>query len=101
MLQRVGKREHHSPEGDDPPRKCFRLKSSVKLDESLCFFCGHGAGTDGLHDMTTLQVDKHVREGAKLTGNTILFGKLSLGIYMQKCSKCIYITLYQVWCIYH
>ncbi len=52
MLQRVGKREHQSPEGDDPPRKCFRLKSSVQLDESSCFFCGQGAGTDGLHDVT-------------------------------------------------
>ncbi len=98
MLQRVGKREQHqSPEGDDPPRKCFRLKSSVQLDESSCFFCGQGAGTDGLHDVTTLQVYKHVRECAKLTGNTMLLGKLSLGDmvaleakYHSKCLLALY-----------
>ena len=74
MLQRAGKREHQSPEGDEPPRKCARLSSSNKIDEAMCFFC-----SEGVHDVTTLQVDKDVRECAKLVGHNILLAKLSLG----------------------
>ena len=53
MLQRAGKREHQSPEIDDAPHKCSRLKSLLK---SGGVFCGEEGDTDGLHEVTTFQV---------------------------------------------
>ena len=97
MLQRVEKREHQSPERDGAPRKCSRLQSSLKPSEVSCFFCGQEAGTDGLHEVTTLQVDQHVRESAKLTGDSLLLAKLSLSDmvaleakYHTKCLLALY-----------
>ena len=97
MLQRAGKREHQSPEIDDAPRKCSRLKSLLKSDGKLCFFCGEEGGTDGLHELTTFQVDQRVHKCAKLTGDSFLLAKLSLGDmvaleakYHTKCLLALY-----------
>jgi hypothetical protein len=76
MLQRAQKRERESPERDGAPRKCSRLRSSQPSEVS-CFFCGQAAGTDGLHEVTTLQVDQHVRKSAELTGDSLLLAKLT------------------------
>lgn len=78
MLQRAQKREHGSPERDGAPRKCSRLHSSQPSEVS-CFFCGQAAGTDGLHEVTTFQVDQRVRKSAELTRDSFLLAKLSLG----------------------
>ena len=55
--------------------------SLLKSGGELCFFCGEegGPGTDGLHEVTTFQVDQCVRKCAKLTGDNFLLAKLSLG----------------------
>lgn len=97
MLQRTEKREHQSPERDSAPRKCSRLQSSHKPSEASCFFCSHAAGTDGLHEVTTFQVDQRVHESAKLTGDSLLLAKLSLGDmvaleakYHTKCLLALY-----------
>ena len=66
ILQRAQKMEHESPGWDGAPRKCSRLRSSQPSEVS-CFFCGQTAGTDGLHEVTTFQVDQHVRKSAELT----------------------------------
>ena len=49
------------------------------LVRCLVFFCGQAAGTDGLHEVTTFQVDQRVRKNAELTGDSWLLAKLSLG----------------------
>ena len=76
MLQRAQKREHESPEWDGVPRKCSRLRSSQPSEVS-CFFYDQAAGTDGLHEVTTFQVDQHVRKSAELTRDSLLLAKLS------------------------
>ena len=97
MLHRAGKREHQSPEIDDAPRKCSRLKSLLMSGGELYFFCGEEGGTDGLHEVTTFQVDQCVRKCAKLTGDSFLLAKLSLGDmvaleakYHTKCLLALY-----------
>ena len=97
MLKRAEKREHQSPERDGAPRKCTRLQSSVKPSEASCFFCDQAAGTDGLHEVTTFQVDQRVRESAELTRDSLLLAKLSLGDmvaleakYHTKCLLALY-----------
>ena len=49
------------------------------LVRCLVFFCGQAAGTDGLHEVTTFQVDQRVCKSAELTGDSLLLAKLSLG----------------------
>ena len=78
MLQRAGKREHQSPEIDDAPYKCSRLQSLLKSGGELCFFCSEEGGTDGVHEVTTFQVDQCVCKCVKLTGDSFLLVKLSL-----------------------
>lgn len=96
MLQRAEKKPQ-IPEEDEQPHKCSRLNSSVMVEEASCFFCAQVAGTDGLHEVTTFQVDKHVRECAQLTGDNMLLAKLSLGDmvaleakYHTKCLLALY-----------
>ncbi len=43
-----------------------RLQSSHMSSEVSCFFCGQAAGNDGLHEVTTFQVDQRVRDCAEL-----------------------------------
>ena len=61
------------------------------------FFCNEEGGNDGLHEVTTLQVDQHVRKSAELTGNSFILAKLSVGdmvaleaMYHTKCLLTLY-----------
>ena len=65
----------------------------------MCFFCGEegGSGTNGLHELTTFQVDQCVRKCTKLTRDSFLLAKLSLGDmvafeakYHTKCLLALY-----------
>ena len=47
--------------------------------EASCFFRGQAAGNDGLHEVTTFQVDQHVQECAELTEDSMLLAKLFAG----------------------
>ena len=57
---------------------------------NCAFFCGDecGQGTDGLHEVTTFQVYQCVRKCAKLTGDSFLLAKLSLGDMVALEAKC-------------
>ncbi len=55
------------------------------------------AGNDGLHEVTTFQVDQRVRECAELTGDSMLLAKLFAGDmvaleakYHSKCLLALY-----------
>ena len=63
----------------------------------MFFFCGKSAGSDGLHEASTFQVDKRVRESATIVEDTLLLGKLSMGDmvaleakYHTKCLLALY-----------
>ena len=96
MLQRVEKRKN-PVESDNASRKCSRLHNETTPIEATCFFCENPAGSDGLHEVSTFQVDKRVRECATLVEDTILLGKLSMGDmialeakYHSKCLLVLY-----------
>ena len=96
MLERAQKEGHESPERHGASR-CSRLQSSSMSTEVSCFFCGQAAGNDGLHEVTTFQVDQSVRECAELTGVSILLAKLFAGDmvaleakYHSKCLLALY-----------
>ena len=61
----------------------------LSLVGELCFFCGEegGPGTDGLHEVTTVQVDQRVHKCAELTGDSLLLAKLSLGVMIALEAK--------------
>lgn len=42
----------------------------------LAFFCDKEAGSEGLNEVTTTQVEKRVRDRAELTSDTLLLAKL-------------------------
>ena len=74
-----------------------RLQSSLTPSEASCFFCGQAAGTDGLHNVTTFQMDQRVHESAELTEESLLLAKLSLtdmvaleAKYHTKCLLALY-----------
>ena len=59
--------------------------------------CFQAAGTDGLHEVTTFQVDQHVRKSAELTRDSLFLAKLSLSDmvaleakYHTKCLLALY-----------
>ena len=62
-----------------------------------CLVFSQAAGMDGLHEVTTFQVDQHVHKSAELTGDSLLLAKLSLGDmvalevkYHTKCLLALY-----------
>ena len=61
------------------PCKHSRLRSSRIEEELMCFFCELPAGTEGLHEASTLQVDRRVRDSASLLEDSLLLAKLSAG----------------------
>ena len=102
MLRRA-KRTHPSPENtrrDDVPHKHSRLRSSItdaSGSKTSCFFCGQSAGSDDLHEASTFQIDRRVRESATLVEDTLLLEKLSMGDmvaleakYHTKCLLALY-----------
>lgn len=103
MLRRAEKRTHPSPEDtrrDDVPHKHSRLRSSstdASGSKTSCFFCGQSAGSDDLHEASTFQIDRCVRESAALVEDTLLLAKLSMGDmvaleakYHTKCLLALY-----------
>ena len=56
-----------------------RLRSSRIEEELICFFCELPAGTEGLHEASTLQVDRRVKDSASLLEDSLLLAKLSAG----------------------
>ena len=74
MLQQLNatiaeKREHQTPAKDDVLHKRSRLQPSCKPGEELYFFCDEEGDADGLHEVTTPQVDQRVQKCAELTGD--------------------------------
>ena len=69
----------------------------LSLVTDCVFFCSQKAGSDSLHEVTTLQVDHRVRRSAELTGDSVLLAKLSLcdmvaseAKYHTKCLLALY-----------
>ena len=106
MLRKAEKRTHPNHEDtrsdDDVSHKRSRLQpSSTEANASkascLFFFCGQSAGSDGLHEASTFQIDRRVRESAALLGDTLLLARLSMGDmvaleakYHAKCLLALY-----------
>ena len=104
MLRRAEKRTHPNHEDtrsdDDVSHKRSRLRPSsteANASKASCFFCGQSAGTDGLHEASTFQIDRRVRESAALLGDTLLLARLSMGDmvaleakYHAKCLLALY-----------
>eukprot|EP00745_Piridium_sociabile_P019364 TRINITY_DN2926_c0_g1_i4.p2 TRINITY_DN2926_c0_g1~~TRINITY_DN2926_c0_g1_i4.p2 ORF type:complete len:268 (+),score=53.47 TRINITY_DN2926_c0_g1_i4:757-1560(+) len=92
-LQRAEKRTLMT-EGEihDVPDACKRTRfqsrsSTEKAQEAQCFFCRQPAGTDGLHEVATFQMDSTVREWAALLEDTELLGRLSAGDMVAQEAK--------------
>ena len=84
MLRRAEKRAQPSDENswtDDVSHKSVRLRpSSTKANaskQSCFFFCRKSADSDGLHETSSFQIDRHVGECAALV----------------QCNKCVCATL--------
>ena len=104
MLRRAEKRTHPNHEDtrsdDDVSHKRSRLQPSsteANVSKASCFFCGQSAGSDGLHEASTFQIDRRVRESAALLGDTLLLARLSMGDmvaleakYHAKCLLALY-----------
>ena len=75
-LQRAIKKEHEVPVKDEAPRKSVRLQSTLHPIKVSCLFCDKEAGSEGLHEVMTGQVEEHVRECAELTSDSLLLAKL-------------------------
>ena len=66
---------------NDAPGVCKRTRfhsrssSTEKAQEAQCFFCRQPAGTDGVHEVATFQMDSKVRDWATIL--TELLGRLS------------------------
>ena len=54
-----------------------RSSSTEKDQETQCFFCRQTAGTDGVHEVVTFQMDSNVRDWATIPEDTELLGRLS------------------------
>ena len=65
------------------PKECTRSPSSLSrrehMSQEVCFFCGQRAGTDGLHEAATLQIDGQAQACATFLEDTELLGQLSAG----------------------
>ncbi len=103
MLRRAEKRTHPSREntkGDDVSHKRSKLRPSsteANASKASCFFCGQSAGSAGLHEASTFQIDRRVRESAALVEDTLLLARLSMGDmvaleakYHAKCLLALY-----------
>ena len=82
-------------EGDinDAPGVCKRTifhtrsPSTEKAQESQCFVCRQPAGTDGVHEVPTFQMDRKVRDGATILEDTELLGRLRAGDMVAQDAK--------------
>ena len=80
-------------EVNDAPGACKRTRfhsrssSTEKVQEAQCFFCRQPAGTDGVHEVATFQMDSKVRDWATILGDTELLGRLSAGDMVAQDAK--------------
>ena len=93
-LQRAEKRSFMAEgEINDAPGACKRTRfhsrssSTEKAQEAQCFFCREPAGTDGVHDVATFQMDSKVRDWATILEDKELLGRLSAGDMVAQDAK--------------
>ena len=70
-----------SGSGDTPCKWTRSQPASTETiaSEPSCFFCGHLAGNDGLHEASTFQNDHNVRASAAVVEDTELLARHSMG----------------------
>ena len=93
-LQRAEKRTFVT-EGDinDAPGACKRTifhsrsSSTEEVQEVQCFFCRQPAGTDGVHEVATFQMDIKIRDWATILEDTELLDRLSAGDMVAQEAK--------------
>ena len=56
-----------------------RSSSTEEAEEVQCFFCRQPAGTDGVPEVATFQMDSKIRDWATIPEYTKLLGRLSAG----------------------
>uniref|UniRef100_UPI00358E1F74 uncharacterized protein n=1 Tax=Myxine glutinosa TaxID=7769 RepID=UPI00358E1F74 len=83
----TGREIHDVPDACKRTRFHSRSSSTEKAQEAQCFFCRQPAGTDGLHEVATFQVDSKVRDWAALLEDTELLGRLSAGDMVAQEAK--------------
>ena len=52
---------------------------TVDLKDAICIFCDQPAGSEGLHNVSTYEIDKRVRQHALDLQDTVLLTKLAAG----------------------
>ena len=75
----------------------LQAQKQMQAKHLNCFFCGQSAGSDGLHEASTFQIDRRMRESAALLEDTLLLARLSMGDmvaleakYHAKCLLALY-----------
>jgi hypothetical protein len=83
--------------GSSPAVHTQSAHRHLKTTEPLCFFCDHPAGSAGLHEAATKNLDKKVRKCACDLEDTALLAKLAAGDmiateakYHNKCLCALY-----------
>ena len=71
--------------------------TEANASKASCSFRGKSAGSDGLHEASTFQIDRRMRECAALVEDTLLLARLSMsdmvaleGKYHAKCLLALY-----------
>ena len=64
-----------------------RSSSTEKAQEAHGFYCRQPAGTDGVHEVATFQMDSTVRDWATILEDTELLGRLSAGDMVAQNAK--------------
>ena len=78
---------------NDAPGVCKRTRfhsrssSTEKSQEAQCFTCRQPAGTDGVQEIATFQMDSKVRDWATILEDTELLGRLSAGDMVAQDAK--------------
>lgn len=78
VLRAEKKRKSDSTEGKHSPVKTRKKSEQTERDSLLCFFCDEVI-KEGLRKAATFDLDKKVREAAKMIGDRRLLRKLSEG----------------------
>jgi len=96
-LQRRRKSIERAKQAADSKIRTRSIKGHGKTEEPLCLFCNQPAGSEALHEASTIQLDENVRNAARQTEDTELLAKLSAGDmiaieakYHIKCLRTLY-----------
>ena len=79
-LQRKSVEEGKAQSGTSSTVHTHSRKGKVVLTDATCFLCNEPAGSEGLHEATTYDLDVRVRRYALKLGDTALWPSLHLGI---------------------